>query len=120
MIGRTPSYLVTAGSDGIIRYWDFTSPAKCYTVAGLVAGQPKSIYEEPTDKGFAERLFVSYDSAVPKCDTTLPQHLPLKAGRGALVPNNAFRDAVTDIKYVDLPTRAIVSCSRDGSIRIWK
>lgn len=41
------SYLVTAGTDRSIRFWDFVSPGKCYTVSGLEAAQPKSIFDMP-------------------------------------------------------------------------
>ncbi len=41
------SYLVTAGTDKILRYWDFSSPAKCYTIAGLQPSQPRPSYETP-------------------------------------------------------------------------
>lgn len=120
MVGRTPSYLVTAGSDSMIRYWDFSSPAKCFTVAGLVPGQPKSIYEAPSDEGLLGRLFLSFDSVIPSAETALPQHLPLRGGRGPIVPSNAFKDAVLDLKSVDLPTRALISSAKDGTIKLWK
>jgi phosphoinositide-3-kinase regulatory subunit 4 len=120
MVGRTPVYLITAGSDSIIRYWDFSSPAKCLTVAGLMPGQPKSIYEAPTDEGLLGRLFLSFDSVVPSADTTLPQHLPLRGGRGPIVPSNAFKDAILDLKCVDIPTRALISSAKDGTIKLWR
>ena len=101
MIGRTPSYLVTAGSDSIIATGT-SPPAKCYTVAGLVPGQPKSIYEAPSDNDVAGRLFMSYDSAIP-AQHHLAAAPAIEGGQRALVPNNAFRDAVLDLKYVDCP-----------------
>jgi hypothetical protein len=51
IIGRishsSVSYLVTAGTDRSIRFWDFISPSKCYTVSGLEAAQPKAIFDMP-------------------------------------------------------------------------
>ncbi len=41
------SYLVTAGTDRSIRFWDFVSPSKCYTISGLEAAQPKAIFDMP-------------------------------------------------------------------------
>ncbi|RYG67607.1 WD40 repeat domain-containing protein, partial [archaeon] len=48
MIGRisqtNSSYLITAGSDKHIRFWDFRAPENCYTVAGIEATQSKSLF----------------------------------------------------------------------------
>lgn len=41
------SYLVTAGTDRSIRFWDFASPSRCFTVCGLDPAQPKGIYDAP-------------------------------------------------------------------------
>lgn len=119
MVGRTPSFLVTAGSDSMIRYWDYSSPTKCFTVAGLMPGQPKTIYEASTDEGMLGRLFLSFDSTIPSAETTLPQHLPLRSGRGPIVPSTAFKDAILDLKSVDLPTKALISSAKDGTIKLW-
>jgi len=45
------SYLVTAGTDRHIRYWDFLSPNKCFTISGLEPAQPKPCYESPAIEG---------------------------------------------------------------------
>jgi len=120
LVGRTPVHLITAGGDKTIRYWDFKSPAKCFVVSGLEAGQPKATFEAPVGDGLAGRLFVCYDSAMPSIDVTLPAHLPLRSDRGPLAPNPGFRGAVLDIKSVDLPIRGLLACSKDGVIKLWK
>jgi hypothetical protein len=99
------SYLVTAGTDKIIRYWDFSAPAKCFAVCGLQPAQPKPTFETPTPTsttieksadgtstvGFYGKLFLSYDSAVPSQDTILQAHLPLREGRGPIPPSNGCK-----------------------------
>ena len=51
MLGRIShslsSFMLTAGSDKAIRYWDLSSPGKCYTVSGMQPAQPKSIFDSP-------------------------------------------------------------------------
>jgi len=120
IVGRTPVHLITAGSDKSIRYWDFKSPAKCFVVSGLEAGQPKATFEAPAGEGLAGRLFVCYDSAMPSIDVSLPVHLPLRGDRGPLAPNPGFRSAILDIKSIDLPIRGLLACSKDGVIKLWK
>ena len=83
-------------------------------------GQPRSIYEAPTEENMLGRLFLSFDSSIPSADTALPQHLPLQSGRGPIVPNSAFKDAVLDLKSVDLPTRSLIASAKNGTIKLWK
>lgn len=35
------------GTDRAIRFWDFSSPMRCYTVSGLEAAQPKALFDAP-------------------------------------------------------------------------
>lgn len=35
---------IAGSSDGQIRYWDFVAPARCFTVSGLLPGQPSPQY----------------------------------------------------------------------------
>ena len=95
MIGRVSptnlSYLITAGSDRHIRYWDFRSAEACYTVAGLEATQMKSIYRKLDDKQSAGKLFVCYTPTIPAADKILQSHLPMREGRGLTAPSNNFK-----------------------------
>ena len=75
-----------------IRFWDFTSPSKCFTVTGLDPAQPKSIFDCPkmnaTDavqtynNNINNKLFMCYVADTPSSDKILPAHLPIKEGRG--------------------------------------
>jgi phosphoinositide-3-kinase regulatory subunit 4 len=76
------SYVVNAGTDKCIRFWDFNSPSKCYTVSGLDVAQPKPLYATPDVEGYRGNLFVCYDTAMPSLDNTLQSHIPLREGRG--------------------------------------
>ena len=120
MIGRTPIHLITAGADRMIRFWDFKSPAKCFTVAGLEPGQPKPTFEAPTSEGLDGRLFVCYDSALPSLDASLPSHLPLRGDRGPLTSNGAHTNDIMDLKSIDVPIKGLLSCSKDGIIKLWR
>lgn len=88
LVGRvsqsSSSYLVTAGTDRSIRYWDFSTPTRCFTLSGLDAAQPKPVYETPPSPGLRGKLFLCYDSAVPSVKATLQSQLPLREYRGTL------------------------------------
>jgi phosphoinositide-3-kinase regulatory subunit 4 len=90
------SYLVTAGSDAMIRYWDFSSPSKCFTVSGLLPAQPRPILSAPTSvqEGVYGRLFLSHDSALPSAEAILQAQLPQREGRGAQLPSQGYKVVV--------------------------
>ena len=89
------SYLVTAGTDANIRYWDFSSPSKCFTVSGLIPAQPKPLLSTPSSSGGTDglygKLFLSHDSALPSADAILQAQLPQREGRGAQLPSQGYK-----------------------------
>ena len=119
---NSSSYLITAGTDRQIRYWDFSAPVKCFTVSGLESGQPKPTYESPILDNSTGRLFVCYDSHIPTQDTVLQAHVPLCENRGPLGVLNNYKDAVLDLKSIDigLSQRMMISSGRDGEIKLWR
>lgn len=130
VIGRisqsNSSYLITAGSDKTIRYWDFSSATRCFTVSGLEAGQPKGLFATPNvgadGSGAAggKRLFVCYVASTPSADTILQAHLPIREGRGIALPSANFKDAILDMKNMELPMRLMLTSGRDGVIKLWR
>lgn len=85
------SYLITAGTDRVIRYWDFSSPTKCFTVSGLLPCQPRPAYETPMTEGLLGKLFLSFDAATPSADVVSQSDLPRREGRGPLPPSSNFK-----------------------------
>mmetsp|Transcript_187 Transcript_187/g.262 ORF Transcript_187/g.262 Transcript_187/m.262 type:complete len:577 (-) Transcript_187:59-1789(-) len=125
-IGATGrSYLITGGSDRCLRYWDFNLPSRCYTISGFVHGQPAPTYEgvnlfKTDETSVNQNLFLCRSrNAAPNSDvpsSDLPHHLQ----QGLVRPENAHRDAILDIKSVDYPRKSLLSCSRDGVIKLWQ
>lgn len=143
MIGRISSahssYLITAGTDRYIRYWDLKSPEGCFTFAGLQHAQPKSIYvtrkvsEEPYSQGqqnfgpstrpSSGKLFVCYTSTTPSVDKILQSHLPIREGRGLSLSPPVPRDGIQDLKDLEMKStggRLLLSAGRDGEVKIWR
>lgn len=127
------SYLITAGTDRCIRYWDFSTPTKCYTVSGLQPAQPKGIFDCSTgvspgnaadlpyaNSALTNKLFVCYVAETPSADKILQAHLPVREGRGVTLPSANFKDAILDLKTIDLPLRLMLSSSKDGDIKLWR
>ena len=117
------SYLLTGGTDCHIRYWDFLSPSRCFTVSGPPPGAPRPTYESPrvapgANSAADGRFFVCRDFAIP--DPPAPGDVPIIAQRGPIPPPTAHRDAVLDLKSIDFPLRLMLSSSRDGVIKVWR
>jgi phosphoinositide-3-kinase regulatory subunit 4 len=117
------SYILTAGTDRCIRYWDFQVPSRCYVVSGVgfTAAAIQS-REYPTPDGSATggvRLTVFKNSPQPS-DVHQPSLIPLVQERGLNQPSAMHRDAITDLKITGAPQRTLLSCSRDGCINVWR
>ena len=108
---RGASYLVTGGDDAHVRYWDPATPANSYTVSGPAAGAPRPTYAAPPADA---TLVVCRDFAVPPAEA--------RAAAPARPPPSslAHRDAVLDLKSVDLPAKLMLSASRDGVVKCWR
>lgn len=87
-------------------------------MSGVEPTQQKPIYESPEQYG--GRLFVGYDTEVPSTDAILQSQLPVREGRGPIPPSNNFKDAILDMKNIDIPTRLLLSSSRDGTVKLWR
>lgn len=107
------SYLLTGGSDCHIRYWDFLSPGRCFTVSGPPPGAPRPTYENPRvavagGSGAADgRFFVCRDMDIP--DPPSPADIPLIQQRGPVSPPTAHIDAILDLKSIDFPMKFMLS-----------
>eukprot|EP00560_Eucampia_antarctica_P001789 CAMPEP_0197841606 /NCGR_PEP_ID=MMETSP1437-20131217/46278_1 /TAXON_ID=49252 ORGANISM="Eucampia antarctica, Strain CCMP1452" /NCGR_SAMPLE_ID=MMETSP1437 /ASSEMBLY_ACC=CAM_ASM_001096 /LENGTH=155 /DNA_ID=CAMNT_0043451391 /DNA_START=667 /DNA_END=1134 /DNA_ORIENTATION=- len=126
-IGATGSnYIMTGGTDGYIRYWDLATASKCYTVSGLVTTQPRPIYESVDFVGATgstvcpSKLFLCRQMPMPKLDEMESCKVPQKLHRGLVRPENHHKDAVLDLKKIDSPIKGLLSCSRDGVIKLWR
>jgi phosphoinositide-3-kinase regulatory subunit 4 len=118
------SYLITGGSDRLIRYWDFSQTTRCYNVSGLGPAQPRPSFDAAfVDNGHewgATQLVVSYDREVPREEMLAPSQLPVRDERGPITARAGHDDAVLDLKGLELPFKMCLSSSRDGMVTAWR
>jgi len=123
LIGRVGSngqnFLLTGGSDCCIRYWNLSSPSKCYTMSGLANCQPRSACEN-VNVGSSSRLFLSRQMPVATAAEMESSKIPRKLERGQIRPENSHRDAILDLKLIDYPMKGVLSASRDGCVKAWR
>eukprot|EP00541_Cyclophora_tenuis_P003911 CAMPEP_0116549976 /NCGR_PEP_ID=MMETSP0397-20121206/5174_1 /TAXON_ID=216820 /ORGANISM="Cyclophora tenuis, Strain ECT3854" /LENGTH=262 /DNA_ID=CAMNT_0004074763 /DNA_START=1 /DNA_END=786 /DNA_ORIENTATION=+ len=119
VMGHEQPFLMTGGSDAHLRFWDFSTTTKCYTISGQVAGQPRPAFER-VDFQPANRLMVCRQSAAPRLNELESSRVPRRMHRGMIRAENRHRDSIQDLKLIQGPTQALISCSRDGSIKLWR
>jgi WD40 repeat protein len=113
------NYLCTGDSLGFVRYWDFNSSSKCFTVSGLRNSQPLPVYEN-VEWG-SGKVTLCRDIPVSELNQVSSSDLPKSTQNGSVIrPENRHRDAVLDMKKVEYPTKGLLTSSRDGTIKLWK
>lgn len=115
--GFDQNFLITGGGDCHIRYWDFASPTKCFSVSGAVQQRPG--YDR-MDFQPCGRLMLCKHAPGPTLHELESSRVPRRQHRGIARPENRHNDAILDLKLVQLPRKAILSASRDSTIRIWR
>lgn len=102
------SYLITGGSDNRIRFWDFTTPSKCYVICGQSPLQPRPTFERVDFDG-QRRLMLCRQS---QASSSTIQHF-----HGMKKPDHQHTDSIQDIKVVNA---SLISCARDCTVKIWR
>jgi phosphoinositide-3-kinase, regulatory subunit 4 len=111
-------FVISAGVDKKIRYWDIANAKTSYVISGLEKLEPKPVYHSYS----AMEDTVSVYEEMPG-----PYEEPIRAydDTGLREPNldppaTAHRDTILDLKILESPSRLLISCSRDGVIKVWK
>eukprot|EP00903_Cladosiphon_okamuranus_P008555 g8210.t1 len=121
------SYLITGGTDRCIRYWDFQAASRCYMVSGRepYPGRPapRALHMPGVAPGQRSTVVMYYDEDAPSGTPSLTSKsgaLPMVQEKGLVAPRTSHDDAVLDVKVTELPTKMLLSGSRDGAVKIWK
>ena len=112
---NSSSYLITGGSDCSIRYWDFTTPSKCFVINGQNQIQSRPTYERIDFEGQRHLMLCRQSQQQAFRDET---KLPRRNFHGLTKPEQNHSDSILDIKLLE--NNGIVSCSSDGTIKFWK
>ena len=141
-------YMITGGSDALLRFWDLGKPEKSMVVGvaphvkpvasgpasvvgvngAMVAIDPRSDFctlsaARPTTRIVHTMWFDHSDRTHDAARATAARlKSPLLPGHTAIYAHmsRAHRDAVTDILLIESPFRCIVAGDRSGCIRVWE
>ncbi|GAM27383.1 hypothetical protein SAMD00019534_105580 [Acytostelium subglobosum LB1] len=116
------SYLITAGDDKRIKYWDWDNPNQSYYVSqgkeapmphshkvSFIAQQGTQINEEIWDAN-PSATYATYGQSP---SSRSKQKVPL-------MPTIHHQETIMDLKVMEVPQPMLISASADGIVKIWK
>lgn len=110
------SFLLTGGSDGRLRFWDFAVPSKCYVSSGLDGSQPRPSFER-IDYPQSCRLMLCRQPPKQHLSEVESSRVPKALFQGLKKPESYHRDSIQDLKVV---RSGLLSCSRDCTVKLWR
>lgn len=133
------SYLLTAGFDSVIRFWDLHDPAASYRISGSREGVDDgshlfyTAHMENSAVMFEEILSQQYPGAQETPEISgggaldlqrassrhLGNELRSERDRGPVATPTHHKDAITALKSIEFPQAMLVSSARDGEIKVW-
>lgn len=116
---RGKSFLVTGGSDHMIRYWDLNSSSKSYVISGRARHQPTAEFES-VKMGGESRLILCRQPSIPAANLVESAQVPSRHRQGIAKGDGcSHRDAILDLILVKHPQMGLLSSSRDGTIKLF-
>lgn len=112
-----PSYLMTGGSDHIIRYWDLNAASKSTCISGLERNSPPPSFEQ-VQVGRSSRLILCRQPSIHPTSLIESSRLPMRNRQGISKCHSGHIDSILDLKVVRNPS-LLLSASRDQTIKLW-
>jgi len=109
------SYLLTAGDDKRIRFWNIQNPNSSFTICGLPSDQPKPKYGSIQAEGGNVQVYQELPNPDAQSSSANISKL-----RGPSAASTNHHESILDIKVMEYPHRMLISAGRDGVIKVWK
>ncbi|KAG1666656.1 Phosphoinositide 3-kinase regulatory subunit 4 [Nymphon striatum] len=115
-----PSYLLTAGTDKMIRYWDLQNPLKSYIVTKPAIDQQykKTAYRPILIEGVTVvQETYSEDDRKNRVNSEYFEDGPRSSPE---MPPSGHYDTISDLEMLQTSQKFLISSSKDGVIKVWK
>ena len=111
------SFLITGGSDCKMRFWDFAVPSKCYNIGCIDGVQPRFSFDRIGPNQSCRLMLCRQPPNVPPTNEVESSKVPRKLLQGLTRPEVSHKDSIQDLKVVK---SGLLSCSRDGTVKLWR
>eukprot|EP01083_Nonionella_stella_P114538 338781_1 len=118
-------FVITAGRDRVVRYWDLAEPQKSYRLSNPA---PNTIftYNAYQDKKYNEAVFeelIEFEQEDYCADQNHDAHTQIKINK---IKNSKVQDSkslhqdiITDCKAIQYPQKMLLTSSRNGIVKVW-
>jgi len=110
-------FLITAGDDKRIRFWNLQNAANSFNVCGLTNDQPKPRYSSHVHESVA--VFQEHPN-LNQSETTSQANLNISKLRGPSSASINHHESILDVKLMEYPHRMLISGGREGVVKVWK
>ncbi|GAO49551.1 hypothetical protein G7K_3700-t1 [Saitoella complicata NRRL Y-17804] len=106
-------FLVAAGYDRKVRFWDQSKVVESLIITGQESGEADPTYEQSPESKVKPRYYVEKASS--------EKRTAVKISRTAALENllHNHQDVVSDIAFLDLPYGMVVTADRSGVIKVF-
>jgi len=111
MLTDRSSFVITGGTDSTIRFWDVKDPKNSYIISGPKREHKMPIYANLYNKESHIELLQENWKEISGSNDKIPLLKSI---------DTHHTDAILDLKLLESPHNMLVSCSRDGVIKVWK
>lgn len=109
-------WVISAGEDKRIRFWDLAQIEKSSVVVGGEDVEDKAIYASERIDGMT--LFTESRLAIKNASSSVKRGNITAASQQNLL--KAHQDAITALALLELPFKCVVSADRSGVIKVWE
>jgi len=119
-------FVITSGSDRVIRFWDLQEPTDSYRISSEELGS-----HHLRCSGHLENNTVVFEEILSSADVTEKDQKKLKEykarmkdafykkTRGPVPPPTAHHDEILAMKPIEFPNKMLATSGRDGIVKIW-
>lgn len=107
------NYIITAGTDRKIRYWDMERPHNSYIISGLECNE-----DQPKYRCTSLEDITIFDEE-PTIKSINMADIELLPDPALVSPSIHHHDTITQLGVLEVPHQMLISGSRDGVVKVW-
>ncbi|ETO22780.1 hypothetical protein RFI_14413 [Reticulomyxa filosa] len=111
------NFVVTAGRDRVVRYWNLVSPQKSFRISSTETSHQTYRYQAYRDEKYDEIVFDELIDAHYEHESEKGTQRWKSMRDGTLKAQH--QDVITDLKAVEFPQIMLLTAGRNGVVKVW-